>query len=135
MNKLNFKSNSGFTMTDLVAALIIFSVFTGIIGALMYSSLKINLQTKMAGIAGYYAIQILEDIDKIGYDSVTNDMEDYYKTKLILPPGFDLSIDVLKYNEGTEKEDLIKIVNLTITYRVAGNSEKFMIERLKVKEL
>ena len=135
MNKLNFKSNSGFTMTDLVAALIIFSVFTGIIGALMYSSLKINLQTKMAGIAGYYAIQILEDIDKIGYDSVTNDMEEYYKTKLILPPGFDLSIDVLKYNEGTEKEDLIKIVNLTITYRVAGNSEKFMIERLKVKEL
>ena len=135
MNKVNFKSNSGFTMTDLVAALIIFSVFTGIIGALMYSSLKINLQTKMAGIAGYYAIQILEDIDKIGYDSVTNDMEDYYKTKLILPPGFDLSIDVLKYNEGTEKEDLIKIVNLTITYRVAGNSEKFMIERLKVKEL
>ena len=59
MKKINFKSNSGFTMTDLVTALIIFSIFTGIIGTLMYNSFKTNLQVKMAGTAANYAIQIL----------------------------------------------------------------------------
>lgn len=134
MSKLNFKSNAGFTMTDLVAALIIFSIFTSIIGMLMYSSFKVNLQTKMAGAAGNYAIQILEDIDKISYDQVTNGMESSYKSKFGIPTEFNLSIEVSNYNEGTDKEDLIKKVNLTITYEYAGNSENLVIERLKVKE-
>lgn len=135
MRKLNFRSDSGFTMTDLIAALIIFSIFTGMIGTLMYTSLKMNLQIKMAGAAENYAIQILEDIDKIGYDQVTNGMEDSYKSKFGVPTGFDLSIEVSNYNEGTSKEDLIKKVKLTISYEFAGNSEKLVIEKLKIKEI
>ena len=135
MKKINFKSNSGFTMTDLVTALIIFSIFTGIIGTLMYNSFKTNLQVKMAGTAANYAIQILEDIDKISYDKVINGMESSYKSKFSSPNGFDLSIEVSNYNEGTDKEDLIKKVKLTITYSLAENSENLVIERLKVKEI
>lgn len=135
MKKINFKSNSGFTMTDLVTALIIFSIFTGIIGTLMYNSFKTNLQVKMAGTAANYAIQILEDIDKISYDKVINGMESSYKSKFSIPNGFDLSIEVSNYNEGTDKEDLIKKVKLTITYSLAENSENLVIERLKVKEI
>lgn len=135
MRKLNFRSDSGFTMTDLIAALIIFSIFTGMIATLMYTSLKMNLQIKMAGAAENYAIQILEDIDKIGYDQVTNGMEDSYKSKFGVPTGFDLSIEVSNYNEGTSKEDLIKKVKLTISYEFAGNSEKLVIEKLKIKEI
>ena len=135
MRKLNFRSDSGFTMTDLIAALIIFSIFTGMIATLMYTSLKMNLQIKMAGAAENYAIQILEDIDKIGYDQVTNGMEDSYKSKFGVPTGFDLSIEVSNYNEGTSKEDLIKKVKLTISYEFAGNSEKLVLEKLKIKEI
>lgn len=135
MKKINFKSNSGFTMTDLVTALIIFSIFTGIIGTLMYNSFKTNLQVKMAGTAANYAIQILEDIDKISYDKVINGMESSYKSKFSIPNGFDLSIEVSNYNEGTDKEDLIKKVKLTITYSLAENSENLVIERLKIKEI
>ena len=135
MRKLNLRSNSGFTMTDLVAALIIFSIFTGIIGTLMYSSFKANLQIKLVATAGNYAIQILEDIDKISYDNVTDGMENSYKTKFGIPTGFDLSIEVSNYNEGTSKEDLIKKVKLTITYGDTDNSEKLVMERLKVKEV
>lgn len=135
MKKLNLKSEAGFTMTDLVAALIIFSIFTGIIGTLMYSSFKANLQTKMAAMAGGYAVQILEDIDKITYDEVKNGMENKYKTKFSIPAGFDLNIEVSNYNEGNNKEDLIKKVKLTITYVFAGNSEQFVVNKLKVKEV
>lgn len=135
MKKVNLKANSGFTMTDLIIALLIFSIFTGLIGTLMYSSVKVNVQTKMAGAAANYAIQILEDIDKMSYEGVTNGMEDYYRTKLLLPTGFDLLIEVSNYNDGTDKEDLIKIVQLTISYKIANSSEKLRIEKLKVKEL
>lgn len=135
MKKLKIKSEAGFTMTDLIAALIIFSIFTGIIGTLMYNSFKMNLQTKMASIAGGYAIQILEDIDKITYDEVTNGMENSYKSKFGIPSGFDLNIEVSNYNEGTSKEDLIKKVKLTITYNFAGSSEELVINKLKVKEI
>ena len=101
----------------------------------MYSSVKVNVQTKMAGAAANYAIQILEDIDKMSYEGVTNGMEDYYRTKLLLPTGFDLLIEVSNYNDGTDKEDLINIVQLTISYKIANSSEKLRIEKLKVKEL
>lgn len=135
MKKINFKSEAGFTMTDLVAAIIIFSIFTGIIGTLMYSSFKTNLQTKMAGMAGNYAIQILEDIDKITYDEVKNGMENSYKNKFKISSAFDINIEVSNYNEGNSKEDLIKKIKLTIYYQLAGDSEKFVVNHLKVKEI
>lgn len=135
MKKINLRSDSGFTMTDLAAAILIFGIFTGIIGTLMYSSYKINLQTKMAVAAGNYAIQILEDIDKISYEEVTNGMEAGYKSKFLIPEGFDVTIEVSNYNEGTIKEDLIKKIRLVITYEFAGDSEKIQINRLKIKEV
>ncbi len=135
MRQLNFKSESGFTMTDLVAALIIFSVFTGIIGTLMYNSFKTNLQTSMADMVANYAIQILEDIDKITYEEVKNGMESKYKNKFQIPSGFNLNIEVSNYNEGTTKEDLIKKVKLTVTYHFAGSSNDLVINKLKVKEV
>lgn len=135
MRKLNLKSNAGFTMADLAAALIIFSILTGVIGTLMYESFKTNSQVKITGMAELYAIEILEDIDKISYDQVTNGMESSYKSKFGIPEGFNLSIEVSNYNEGTDKEDLIKKVKLTITYQYAGEPENLIVERLKIKEV
>jgi len=133
--KTNIKSNSGFTMTDLVIALSIFTIFTGIIGTIMYSSFKLNLQTKMSGVAANYAIQILEDIDKISYEEVTNGMENKYINKFSIPDGFKLTIEVSKYNNGNSKQDLIKKVKLTITYNLSGSTESFVVQRLKIKEV
>ena len=135
MEKQKLKSEAGFTMTDLAAALIIFSIFAGLIGSLMYSSFKTNLQTKVAGVATSYAIQILEDIDKIGYDEVINGMEDAYRTKFKIPTQFDINMEISNYNEGNARADLIKIVKLTMTYHFAGTSEEVVINRLKIKEI
>lgn len=136
MRKLNLKSEAGFTMADLIAALIIFSIFTGVIGSLMYTSYKTNLQTKVAGIAGGYAIQILEDIDKIGYDEVVNGMENAYKDKFGIPSQFNIHIEVSNYNDDeNSKEDLIKKVKLTIEYTFAESSDRFVVNRLKIKEV
>lgn len=122
-------------MIDLIIALAIFSIFTGLITTLMFSSLKTNLQTKMAGTATNYTMQILEDIDKISYDEVKNGMENSYKTKFSIPSAFSLKIEVLNYSEGTDKEDLIKKVKVTVGYELDGNTENLVVERLKVKEI
>ena len=135
MKKHNVKSEKGFTMTDLIVALMLFAIFTGVIGTLMYSSYKINLQTKMAGTATNYAIQILEDIDKIAYEEVTNGKEKEYRSKFKIPSGFGLKLEVEGYNNETGGDDLIKKVKLTITYQLAEKSEQVVINKLKIKEL
>lgn len=133
--KLNIKSNYGFTMIDLVIALIIIMIFSGIIGTALYEAFKMNSKTKVSAAALNFVIEILEDIDKITYDEVQNGMESKYMTQFSIPSGYNLSINVSNYIEGNETEDLIKIVKLTIEYKMAGNEEKIVIEKIKVREM
>lgn len=134
-NKINIKSNKGFTIADLAIALIVFVIFTGIIGTLFYSSFKINSQARISAVATNYAIEILEDIDKISYDDVQNGMESKYIEQFSIPEGYELSINVQKYNLGNDKVDLIKKVKLTLSYGMMGDTEQIVIQRLKVKEI
>lgn len=122
-------------MTDLAVAIVVFTIFAGVIGTLFYSSFKVNVQTKLSGSAVNYAIQILEDIDKLTYEQVTNGMEQQYMTKFSIPSGYQLLLEVSNYNEGNDKEDLIKKVKLTISYGLTGETENIVIEKLKIKEL
>lgn len=133
--KINLKSNSGFTMVDLVIALAIFALFATVIGNMMFSAYKTNLQVEMSGASIYYAMQILEDIDKIPYEDVKNGMESSYISKFSIPSAFTVNVNVSNHNEGTNKEDLIKKVKITITYEFSGNSESIVINKLKVKEV
>ena len=132
---INMKSNLGFTMVDIVIALIIILLFTGIITSLMFSARKMNAQITMSGNSTYYAMLILEDIDKISYDEVQNGMEDSYITKYSIPSKYQVSLEVSDYTEDTEKEDLIKKIKLTIAYDLLGDRENVVINRLKVKEI
>lgn len=135
MIKTKIKSNSGFTMTDLVGAIIIFLIFSGLIVTAFYNSYVVNSKTKVTASATNYSIQILEDIDKITYDEVQNGMENTYRQKFSIPNGYILKMEVTNYNEENEKEDLIKNVKLTIEYKIAGDIEKIVINKIKVKEL
>lgn len=134
MKRINMKSNSGFTMSDLAIALIIFVIFTGIIGSLFYATFRMTLQTKMSSSAIKFAIQVLEDVDRIPYEDVTNGMEASYVSKFSIPTGYKLSLEVSNYNENNDKEDLIKIVKLTMSYEISGAKDSIVIQKLKIKE-
>lgn len=133
--KQAIKSNSGFTMTDLVIALIIFLIFSGLVATAFYASYVTNSKIKITASATNYSIQILEDIDKITYGEVQNGMESMYRQKFSIPEGYNLKIEVTNYNDGNDKEDLIKNVKLTIEYKITGDTEKIIINKIKVKEL
>lgn len=132
---INLKSNQGFTMQDLAVAIIILILFAGTIGGIYVSILTVQAETKIDAIVTVYAMQILEDIDRIDYEDVTNGMEESYRTKFKIPSSMTLNINVTKYEPETNSEDIIKNIKVTIDYSFRGKTKQFVIENIKVKEV
>ena len=134
--KINLKSENGFTMQDLLIACFIFVAFVGIIGTLMYSVYHINIRANLTSQMTFYAVQILEDIDKLSYEDAQNMTGAEYKEQFSIPNGFNVDLQLTEYGEGKPYiKDVIKIVNLKISYTVAGETEEFTVKRLKIKEI
>lgn len=131
--KIDIKSQKGFTMQDLLIASFIITLFVGIIATMMFNVYKLNVKLNSTTQMVTYAVQILEDIDKIAYEDVNAGMENNYINKFSIPSGYNLKIDVSKYGENLE--DVIKIVNLTISYKILDETEEFIVQRLKIKEI
>ena len=127
----NLKSNKGFTMQDVIIAIAILTLFAGTIAGSYLAIYKIQAETQITAVATLYGIQILENIDRIAYEDVKNGMEDTYKQAYGISDQMDLRIEVSQYNS----ENTIKMVKLTLSYQVAGNTEDLVLEKLKVKEL
>lgn len=133
---INVKSQKGFTMQDLAIALLIITLFIGIISTLMFNVYKINIKSKLTSQMVMYSVQILEDIDKISYEEVTSELSNSYNSKFSIPEGFKIDIKVSNYADGlTNVQDLIKIVDLNISYSYLGETEEFKVTRLKIKEI
>ncbi len=125
------KSNKGFTMQDVIIGMVILTVFAGTIAGSYLAIYKIQAETQMTAVASLYGIQILENIDRIAYEDVKNGMEDTYKQAYDISDKMDLKIEVSPY----DTEDTLKMVKLTFTYQIAGNTEELVLEKLKVKEI
>ena len=123
-------------MQDLLIACFIITLFVGIISTMMFSAYKTNMTANLMSQMTMYAVQILEDIDKISYEDVQSKTEQEYRTQFQIPAGFGIDIQISNYGEGVENiQDLIKIVKLTISYSFQGNTEELTINRLKIKEI
>lgn len=135
-NKLNIKSEKGFTIQDLMVAALIIIIFVGVISTYMVSVYNTNMRANLTAQMTTYAVQILEDIDKISYDEVNSSLVNGYYDKFSIPGGYTLNLEVSNYGEGVENvEDIMKIVKLTISYTFRGETEEFTVTRLKIKEI
>lgn len=136
MKNINLKANRGVTMTDVVAAVIILSLFVGIVGNLFYQIAKNSNMVRYNTIAVYYAIKIAEDIDKMSYEEVTESLNSKLSEKYQLPDGFTGNIEIENYNKNdTSKKDIIKKVKITINYTFLKEQRNYKIEKLKIKEM
>lgn len=134
--KFNLKSENGFTMQDLMIAAFVIVLFVGLISSMMYSVYKTNIRADLTARMSTYAIQILEDIDKIAYEEVNSNLSSKYIEQFEIPSGFNVNIEVSNYGEGLQNiEDVMKIVKLTISYELQGETEEFVVQRLKIKEI
>lgn len=137
MNILNkFKLNTGATLTDVVIAMLIIMLFTGILTTTFSGLYKNDIHIKMNAIAADYAIKILEDIDKMPYEEVDNTLNEEISKKYEDYKNYEAHLDIENYNKDDEsKEDIIKIVKLTIKYKVIDSNEEYVVKKLKIKEM
>ena len=135
-NKLNIKSEKGFTIQDLIIALFLLSLFVTFLSSMMYSVYLTNAKTNLTSQMATYAVQILEDIDKISYEEVNSDLAQKYHAKFNIPEEYNIDLQVSNYGEGVANiQDVMKIVNLTISYTMQDETEQFSTQRLKIKEM
>lgn len=136
MKKQRLKANNGISMTDVIIAMMILCLFVGVIGNLYY---QIALQSNMIrfnAVAVYYVVKIAEDLDRIPYEEVTNELNNTIKTTYQTPDLLTMTLNVQNYNEtDSSKEDIIKIVTITAEYQCFGDTKVYEVKKLKIKEI
>ena len=133
----NIKSNRGVSITDVVIALIILTIFTGVIGNLIYQIAYNNAALRVNAIAVDYAVKEAEYIDKIAYEDVqtSNEKITQINGEDVLD-AFTVKLDVEDYKGNDEtKQDIIKKVTITVNYNILKDEKSYKIEKLKIKEI
>ena len=133
----NIKSNRGVSITDVVIALIILTIFTGVIGNLIYQIAYNNAALRVNAIAADYAVIEAEYIDKIAYEDVqtSNEKITQINGENVLD-AFTIKLDVEDYKANDEtKQDIIKKVTITVNYNILKDEKSYKIEKLKIKEM
>ena len=133
----NIKSNRGVSITDVVIALIILTIFTGVIGNLIYQIAYNNAALRVNAIAVDYAVKEAEYIDKIAYEDVqtSNEKITQINGEDVLD-AFTVKLDVEDYKGNDEtKQDIIKKVTITFNYNILKDEKSYKIEKLKIKEM
>lgn len=133
----NIKSNRGVSITDVVIALIILTIFTGVIGNLIYQIAYNNAALRVNAIAVDYAVKEAEYIDKIAYEDVqtSNEKITQINGEDVLD-AFTVKLDVEAYKGNDEtKQDIIKKVTITVNYNILKDEKSYKIEKLKIKEM
>lgn len=128
-------NNKGVTGIDLVLSITILVIFSGTIIGIMSSIYKISQEIEKSANAMSYATIILEKVDEKSYEEVTSD----FVTNLInnneIKISDDYSVTFSVTPAGEENEDLVKKVNVNVTYNVNGKDKSIIINKLKIKEI
>lgn len=128
------KNSKGFTQTDIVVAVVAIIFFTTLIVALMTNVKVQSAKLKGKLLADIYLTEALENVGILQYDYVTEENKN-----LIFPQMTDvftpqLSISKLTDEDNTKDEDVIKKVEVKITYQIGNKTYEETAQRLKVKE-
>ena len=131
---MNIKSEKGFTLQDLLIAIVIIGIFTGIIGSIMISWYRLSFETVVTGNAAYYAIKIMERVDRENFDEVTDENINLWLGDISVPSVYKVSSDIQNYNKDGVILDKVKEVKITIEYTLGKSEEKLVMNKLKIKE-
>lgn len=129
------KSNRASTVLDVVTGMIILTLFIGILTTTFYQIYKYNMAIRLNAVAVNYTIKILEDIDKMPYEEVINELNNSLKESYNIDDNYKVSLDIQNYNkDDASKEDIIKIVTITTNYNGVDGQEQYTVRKLKIKE-
>lgn len=132
-----FVSEKGFTTTDIIISVIIIVLFISIITTSFYNY-YISIQAKdRKTMAINIIIDVIENVEIMNYDNINQDsinsLVDNLKNNGTIPNNYNINTILQNYNEieGNEgKQDLIKILTVTINYSIGNKTENIEISRL-----
>lgn len=136
LKKYFFQSNKGFTIQDLVVALMVIMLFVGTITGAYLSIYKVQADTKIDAVATVYMVQIMERVDKVGYEEFTSqtlgeEFVNQVRNDFTIPSSFGIVIESTPANE----EDIVRTVKVSLNYTFSDKERSITMERLKVKEI
>ena len=131
---MNIKSEKGFTLQDLLIAIVIIGIFTGVTSSVMISWYNLSLETVVTGNATYYAIKIMEKVDRENFDEVTEENIITWLNEISVPSVYNISVEVGNYSEDGIVLQNVKEIKLTISYTLGNSEEKLVMNKLKIQE-
>lgn len=160
MKKIQLKNNRGFAASDALIAILIITLFAGLIATVSYNIYLANSNIKRMSKANSYIAEIFQYVDKIYYDDVTEkNLTEYFNNKYyyldentaksnaeakiketsneILDTPFKISLKITNYNEtegNTDKLDLVKEITMTVEYVIGNKEEKIEMTTMKKRE-
>lgn len=156
----HFKKENGFAASDALIAILIITLFTGIIASLLYNIYLSNASLKRMSKANGYIVDMFEYIDKIYYDEVSeNGLITYFNNKYYYQANatnpnedaevmagsdegkintpFKVIISIQNYNQTEEnknKLDLVKEISMTVKYKLGNKNQEIFLKRIKSRE-
>lgn len=160
MKKIQLKGNKGFVASDALIAILIITLFSGLIASVSYNIYLANSNIKRMSIANNYIFEVFEYANKIYYDEVTqqnltnyfNNKHYYLEEKVpkqkvqakiretsdeILDTPFKISLDIINYNEtegNADKLDLVKQIRMTVEYVIGNKKQRIEMTTIKKRE-
>ena len=135
MKLAKLKSNRAFTLQDLAIAIIVIFLFVGTITSTFITIYKIQAETKVDSVAMLFTVQIMERIDKLANNDVSesnmNDLIYQMRTDFGIPDGFSINIEI-EPDETTN--ELVKAVSVKLGYNFNNKYRGISIKTLKIKE-
>lgn len=139
------KNEKGIVVADALIAILIMTIFLGLILTLTYNIYLTSNFTKRNSTAVNYGINIIEYIERTDYVYITEShLIDYVKTlgdnvsagtdENTLTTPYKVILDVQNYNEiagNEEKQDIIKKINITIKYNLGDTIKEVIFEKVK----
>ena len=136
------KKNNGFTGIDIALAVLIITIFMSVITSLYINLYTSNVEILRREQALGYAISILEKTDELYYNEVNNEtfkvIEESNGEKSIagidIARGYDVNINIETYKPEDGDIDVVKTINLTLSYEVGNKQRNIDFTKIKEKE-
>ena len=128
------KEEAGIVSADAVIAILVITLFIGLIATVSYNIYLASTSTKRNAEATQYMINFFEKVDGMNYNGVDQVAVDSIISELDAPEGYTITSEVGNPLIEQQTQDLIKTVKLIIEYKVGGREQKIEANHIKAKE-
>lgn len=125
-------NNKGVTGIDLTVAIIILTLYTGIIVILMSNTYRTSTEIQMGANAMSYATMVLEKVDEKAYEEIDNNFVTKLKSSGEVQMNDNYTVEI---STNELEENMFKKVQVSVKYNLNGEEKSIVINKLKIKEI